>query len=145
MAEVKMHIMTRHKTFQSTTRYIGFTGFPLVEFHAVLERTQTKVDTVLSYARNIFTDSSLQVPYPPSGTKTPIPRATSRTSSPRASGSSMPLRQVALGLSLLEPGMGLLTNAGPPVWHPASSELKVKTASLTTFTITIAAELMRGS
>ena len=32
-------------------RYIGITGYSLQEFHQVLDRTQVKVDTVLSYAR----------------------------------------------------------------------------------------------
>ena len=32
-------------------RYIGITGYPLEEFHKVLDATETKVDTVLSYAR----------------------------------------------------------------------------------------------
>ena len=56
-------------------RYIGITGYPLEEFHKVLDITQVKVDTVLSYARldnisfliifhlfrNIFVDNSLKV------------------------------------------------------------------------------------
>ena len=32
-------------------RYIGITGYPLEEFHRVLDATETKVDAVLSYAR----------------------------------------------------------------------------------------------
>ena len=32
-------------------RYIGITGYSLEEFHKVLDVTQVKVDTVLSYAR----------------------------------------------------------------------------------------------
>ena len=59
-------------------RYIGITAFPLEEFHKVhffaiprgcfndciiqvLDITKTKVDTILTYAKNILVNSSLQV------------------------------------------------------------------------------------
>merc|ERR1711936_238074 len=41
-------------------RYIGITGYPLEEFHEVLDDTKVRVATVLSYARNIFVDNSLK-------------------------------------------------------------------------------------
>ena len=60
-----------------TFRYIGITAFPLEEFHKVpflilkgsahvciskvLDITKTKVDTILTYAKNILVNSSLQV------------------------------------------------------------------------------------
>jgi len=81
-------------------RYIGITGYSLEEFHKVLDVTQVKVDTVLSYARNIFVDMSLQdhIPY---------------------------FKQKSVGIINASPtGMGLLTNNGPPSWHPASAEVK---------------------
>jgi len=81
-------------------RYIGITGYPLEEFHKVLDITQVKVDTVLSYARNIFVDNSLKdhLHY---------------------------FQQKLVGVINASPtGMGLLTNNGPPSWHPATEELK---------------------
>lgn len=81
-------------------RYIGITGYPLEEFHKVLDITDVKVDAVLSYARNIFVDMSLQdhIPY---------------------------FAGKSIGIINASPtGMGLLTNNGPPVWHPASNQLK---------------------
>jgi len=81
-------------------RYIGITGYPLEEFHKVLDATDTKVDAVLSYARNIFVDMSL---------KAHIPYFESKS----------------LGVINASPtGMGLLTNNGPQPWHPASNEIK---------------------
>merc|ERR1711872_579750 len=81
-------------------RYIGITGYPLSEFKEVLDNTSIRVDTVLSYARNIFTDSSLQdhIEY---------------------------FIKKGVGIISGSPtGMGLLTNAGPPDWHPATDNLK---------------------
>jgi len=81
-------------------RYIGINGYSLDEFHKVLDATEVKVDTVLSYARNIFTDMSLMdhVSY---------------------------FEEKSLGVINASPtGMGLLTNNGPASWHPASKELK---------------------
>jgi len=81
-------------------RYIGITAFPLEEFHKVLDVTKTKVDTILTYAKNILVNSSLQdhLPY---------------------------FQSKKLGVINASPtGMGLLTNAGPQPWHPASPELR---------------------
>jgi len=81
-------------------RYIGITGYPLEEFHEVLDDTKVRVATVLSYARNIFVDNSLKdhLHY---------------------------FQQKSVGVINASPtGMGLLTNNGPPSWHPASEELK---------------------
>eukprot|EP00091_Calanus_sinicus_P000089 TRINITY_DN10012_c0_g1_i4.p1 TRINITY_DN10012_c0_g1~~TRINITY_DN10012_c0_g1_i4.p1 ORF type:complete len:227 (-),score=57.46 TRINITY_DN10012_c0_g1_i4:147-827(-) len=81
-------------------RYIGITGYPLEEFHKVLDATDVKVDTVLSYARNLFVDMNL---------KAHIPYFESKS----------------LGVINASPtGMGLLTNNGPQPWHPASKEIK---------------------
>jgi len=81
-------------------RYIGITGYPLEEFHKVLDVTNVKVDTVLSYARNVFMDMSLKdhIAY---------------------------FEAKSLGIINASPtGMGLLTNTGPPPWHPASTQLQ---------------------
>jgi len=86
-------------------RYIGITGYPLDEFHRVLDATETKVDAVLSYARNIFVDTSL---------KEHIPYFEGKT----------------VGIINASPtGMGLLTNNGPPTWHPASAQVKAVCAA----------------
>ena len=42
-------------------RYCGITGYPLQEFRKVLDLSSVRVDTVLSYARNTFIDSTLEV------------------------------------------------------------------------------------
>jgi len=81
-------------------KYVGITAYPLDEFHKVLDVTKIKVDTVLSYCRNIFTDSALQdhIPY---------------------------FEGKGLGIINASPtGMGLLTNSGPAAWHPAKDDLK---------------------
>jgi len=81
-------------------KYIGITGYPLEEFKKVLELTPVKVNVVLSYSRNTLIDLTLKeyVPY---------------------------FESKHLGVINASPtAMGLLTNRGPPVWHPASPSLK---------------------
>lgn len=81
-------------------RYIGITGYPLQDFHEVLDRTETKVDTVLTYARNLMVCNTLQdhLPY---------------------------FHSKHLGIINGSPtAMGLFTNTGPQPWHPACQELK---------------------
>lgn len=81
-------------------RYIGITGFDLEEFHKVLDMTETKVDAVLNFARNVFVDTALKdhLGY---------------------------FQSKSLGIINASPtNMGLLTNAGPPPWHPAKTALR---------------------
>jgi len=81
-------------------KLIGITGYPLEQFRYVLERTQVKIDIVLSYCRSTLIDASLDgyIPY---------------------------LESKGVGLiNAAATSMGLLTHAGPPVWHPASEEVK---------------------
>merc|ERR1711936_227428 len=81
-------------------RYIGITGFDLEEFHKVLDMTETKVDAVLNFARNVFVDTAL---------KDHLGYFQSKN----------------LGIINASPtNMGLLTNAGPPPWHPATPPLR---------------------
>ncbi|KAJ0967751.1 hypothetical protein J5N97_024668 [Dioscorea zingiberensis] len=82
-------------------RFIGITGLPLGIFTYVLDRVPPgSVDVVLSYCHYSINDSTLVdlLPY---------------------------LKSKGVGVISASPlAMGLLTENGPPEWHPASSELK---------------------
>ncbi|XP_068324137.1 L-galactose dehydrogenase-like [Pyrus communis] len=82
-------------------RFIGITGLPLGIFTYVLDRIPAgTVDVVLSYCHFGINDSTLEdlLPY---------------------------LKSKGVGIISASPlAMGLLTESGPPEWHPASAELK---------------------
>lgn len=79
-------------------RAIGITGYPLRIFRTVL--AQARVDTVLSYCRYALTDTALAAELPW-------------------------LRAQGVGVINASPlGMGLLTEHGPPAWHPADADLR---------------------
>lgn len=82
-------------------RFIGITGLPLSVFTYVLDRVPLgTVDVILSYCRYSVNDSTLVdlLPY---------------------------LKSKGVGVISASPlAMGLLTENGPPEWHPASAELK---------------------
>ncbi|XP_004230657.1 L-galactose dehydrogenase [Solanum lycopersicum] len=82
-------------------RFIGITGLPLGIFTYVLDRVPPgTVDVILSYCHYSVNDSTLEdlLPY---------------------------LKSKGVGVISASPlSMGLLTEAGGPEWHPASSELK---------------------
>ncbi|KAL8541688.1 hypothetical protein ACS0TY_002811 [Phlomoides rotata] len=82
-------------------RFIGITGLPLGVFTYVLDRVPPgSVDVVLSYCHYSINDSTLEdlLPY---------------------------LKSKGVGIISASPlAMGLLTESGPPEWHPASPELK---------------------
>ncbi|CAL1356969.1 unnamed protein product [Linum trigynum] len=82
-------------------RFIGITGLPLEIFTYVLDRVpQGSVDVILSYCHYSINDSALLdlLPY---------------------------LKSKGVGIISASPlAMGLLTENGPPEWHPASPELK---------------------
>ncbi|OIV94575.1 hypothetical protein TanjilG_25637 [Lupinus angustifolius] len=82
-------------------RFIGITGLPLGIFTYVLDRVPPgTVDVVLSYCHHCINDSTLEdiIPY---------------------------LKSKGVGIINASPlAMGLLTESGPPEWHPASPELK---------------------
>ncbi|CAN0920905.1 L-galactose dehydrogenase [Linum grandiflorum] len=90
-------------------RFIGITGLPLGIFTYVLDRVPPgTVDVILSYCHYSINDSTLAdlIPY---------------------------LKGKGVGIINASPlSMGLLTETGPPEWHPASPELKAacKTAAL---------------
>ncbi|XP_010271542.1 PREDICTED: L-galactose dehydrogenase [Nelumbo nucifera] len=82
-------------------RFIGITGLPLGIFTYVLDRVPPgTVDVILSYCHHSINDSTLEdlLPY---------------------------LKSKGVGVISASPlAMGLLTENGPPEWHPASPELK---------------------
>uniref|UniRef100_A0A2P2JIL5 NADP-dependent oxidoreductase domain-containing protein n=1 Tax=Rhizophora mucronata TaxID=61149 RepID=A0A2P2JIL5_RHIMU len=83
------------------TRFIGITGLPLGIFTYVLDRVPPgTVDVILSYCHYGINDSTLLdlLPY---------------------------FKSKGVGIISASPlAMGLLTENGPPEWHPASPELK---------------------
>ncbi|KAF9608568.1 hypothetical protein IFM89_010000 [Coptis chinensis] len=82
-------------------RHIGITGLPLEVFTYVLDRVPPgSVDVILSYCHYSINDTTLEdlLPY---------------------------LKSKGVGVISASPlAMGLLTENGPPEWHPASPELK---------------------
>lgn len=88
-------------------RLIGITGLPLHIFKYVLDRTD--VDTVLSYCHYALNDQSLAdlIPF---------------------------LKSKNVGIINASPlSMRLLTQEGPPEWHPAPKEIKEACAQATAF------------
>ncbi len=87
---------------QGRVRFIGVTGLPLSNFPAILDHTE--LDTILSFCHYTLFDTSLTelIPY---------------------------LEERDIGIINASPlSMGLLTNQGPPAWHPASDEIKATCA-----------------
>ncbi|RUS76704.1 hypothetical protein EGW08_015531 [Elysia chlorotica] len=81
-------------------RFIGITGYPLNNFKEVLERSTVKIDTVLTYCRASMNDFALKdwLPY---------------------------FKAKGVGVVNASPiSMGLLSNRGPPEWHPATKHIK---------------------
>ncbi|XP_063419798.1 uncharacterized protein LOC134704946 isoform X1 [Mytilus trossulus] len=81
-------------------KFIGITGYPLENFRTVIDRSTIKIDTVLTYCRACMHDNSLvdYIPY---------------------------FQEKGIGIVNASPiGMGLLSNRGPPEWHPALPEIK---------------------
>lgn len=83
-------------------RFIGITGLPLGIFTYVLDRVPPgSVDVILSYCHYSINDNALEDLLPH-------------------------LKSKGVGVISASPlAMGLLTENGPPEWHPASPELKV--------------------
>lgn len=84
-------------------RFIGITGLPLDIFTYVVDRVPPgTVDVILSYCHYSINDSTLEdlIPY---------------------------LKSKGIGVISASPlAMGLLTESGPPEWHPASAEIKLQ-------------------
>lgn len=81
-------------------KFIGITGYPLENFRKVIDRSPVKIDVVLTYCRACMYDNSLAeyISY---------------------------FKEKGIGIINASPiGMGLLSNRGPPLWHPATQEIK---------------------
>ncbi|XP_048755124.2 uncharacterized protein LOC125666052 isoform X2 [Ostrea edulis] len=90
-------------------RFIGITGYPLENFKSVIERSTVKIDTILTYCRACIHDNSLQdyIPF---------------------------FQERGVGVINASPiAMGLLSNRGPPEWHPARKEIKDACAKAAAF------------
>ncbi|MBN1672501.1 MAG: aldo/keto reductase [Kiritimatiellae bacterium] len=92
---------------QGKVRYVGITGLPLNALRYVMDRAE--VDTVQTYCHYCLNDSSLArlLPY---------------------------LTERAVGVVSSAPlAMRLLTEAGPPDWHPAPPEIRARCAEAARF------------
>lgn len=106
---------------QSKARYIGVTGYPLSILREAVERSNVKLNTILSYCRNTLIDSALEeykdffqvqiilILYPSIFT----------------SSIEICIQSRNIGvICAAGHGMGLFTNDGPQKWHPASDDIK---------------------
>lgn len=81
-------------------KFIGITGYPLENFRTVLGKSAVPVDTLLTYCHCSLNDSSL-LDY------------------------IGDYKRYGVGIINASPiSMGLLSNRGPPSWHPASLEIR---------------------
>uniref|UniRef100_A0A383VRE4 NADP-dependent oxidoreductase domain-containing protein n=1 Tax=Tetradesmus obliquus TaxID=3088 RepID=A0A383VRE4_TETOB len=91
---------------QGLVRFVGITGLPLSALQYVLDRVPPgTVDVILSYCHYSLNDTALQdaIPY---------------------------FQEKQVGIISASPlSMGLLTQQGPPEWHPAPAELKEAAAA----------------
>lgn len=83
---------------QGKARFIGVSGLPLKIYSSILDRTP--LDVMLSYCHYCLNDNSL-------GSLVPYLQA----------------KNVGI-MNAAATGMGLLTQGGPPEWHPAGDEIK---------------------
>jgi aryl-alcohol dehydrogenase-like predicted oxidoreductase len=93
---------------QDKARFIGITGLPLTNFPAILDHTDD-VDTILSFCHYSLNDTALLdlLPY---------------------------LEEKGVGIINASPlSMGLLTQQGPPDWHPAPALVKQACADAADF------------
>ncbi len=92
---------------QGKARFVGITGFPLPIYSPIL--SQTSVNVALSYCHYSLNNSSLS--------------------------HILPLfEKHRVGVINASPlGMGLLTDQGPPNWHPAGEEIKTTCAMVARF------------
>jgi L-galactose dehydrogenase len=84
-------------------RFIGITGYPLEVLERLVRESRVGLDTCLSYCHLTLEDSTL------------------------LASSLLPLlEERGVGVINASPlAMGLLTDAGPPPWHPATPVVKV--------------------
>jgi len=81
-------------------RYIGITGYDLDKLKSIVQKSKVPIDAILTYSRSALHDSSLRyyIPY-------------------------FKDKNVAI-INAAPMSMGLLTNGGPPSWHPASERIQ---------------------
>lgn len=81
-------------------KFIGITGYPLENFRTVLERSTIHIDTLLTYCRSSMHDTGL-LDYMEF------------------------FKECGIGVVNASPiSMGLLSNRGPPSWHPAGETVR---------------------
>ncbi|XP_065834655.1 uncharacterized protein [Oscarella lobularis] len=81
-------------------RFIGLTGYPMENFVKMVEGTSVQVDTALTYCHYSMNDTTL-LDY------------------------MQFFEKRGIGVMSASPlSMGLLSNRGPPKWHPATQEIK---------------------
>ncbi|CAG9769557.1 unnamed protein product [Ceutorhynchus assimilis] len=81
-------------------KHIGITGYPVNTLKECIELSQVPIETILSYCRSTMIDNTLDDFM-----------------------SFLKSRNVGV-INAAVNSMGLLTNQGPPTWHPASEEIK---------------------
>ncbi|CAH0716735.1 unnamed protein product, partial [Brenthis ino] len=81
-------------------RYIGIADYNIDLLKEIVEESEVKISVVLSYAKSTLLDNRLQ-------------------------NYALYFKRRGIGvINAAATGMGLLTNKGPPSWHPASDEIK---------------------
>ena len=90
-------------------RFIGITGYPIGPLKEIVERSEVKIDSVLSYARLSLHDYSLKEHFG------------------FFKSQSVPL------INDCAVSMGLLTEAGHQPWHPALPEIKAACAAAVSY------------
>ncbi|XP_043513393.1 L-galactose dehydrogenase-like [Frieseomelitta varia] len=81
-------------------KYIGITGYPVSILKECIEKSNIKISCILSYARHTLIDNTLSeyIPF---------------------------FKEHNIGIiNASAQCMGLLTNKGPPAWHPSSEQTK---------------------
>ncbi|KAK3746984.1 hypothetical protein QZH41_011936, partial [Actinostola sp. cb2023] len=87
---------------QGKVKFLGITGYPLENFRTVIEKSKAPVDTVLTYCRCTMHDTEL------------LDYLTF-------------FKEHGIGVINASPiSMGLLSQRGPPSWHPATKETREK-------------------
>ena len=81
-------------------RYIGITGYPIGPLREIVERSEVKIDSVLSYCRLALHDNTLKEHF-----------------------EFFKSRNIPI-INASPVGMGLLTETGTQDWHPALPEIK---------------------
>lgn len=90
-------------------RFVGITGYPLETLKYILSKSRIKIDTILSYCHSSLHDDTLH-----------------------EYSNFFKEKQVAI-ISASPMSMGLLTDNGPPMWHPSGRDLREACAKAAQF------------